>query len=592
MKNLRTLFIKTFLIGAGLLLGIALLVIMVFDNLNVGRFDLTAEQVYKLSPSVEKILSRLEAPIEITYYVSSSEKMPTKWKNLERDVIDKLEELKLASKGRVTYKVFDPSAEEEREAFEERRAKEKQEKTGEASKPASRKRIAERLAEKGVVPFGVQSAERDEFAVKRIYSSLVLSYLDRKEDVIEEVRPEMFGSLEYEIVSRIFKLIATKRPKVGFFPDQPETPPQYRQFQQEPPDAYGMAVELLRNAGYDVVRTNITKEDTIPGDIQTMVLMIDEPLTERQFYEIDRLVHKGVRLVLAGQMYNYQIYPSRSGAGGGFDVQAMPTRININGLVKNYGFEIDDKIFMDRSAAFVQVPTYRTRRMGIFQIQEQRYEPVSKPVIIKVNQENINNRVSVANKITELFYMYGSRLNLYDEILKKDNLKATVLFTSSNHSWTTESFGYRPVDTSEPASGEFLRRQPLGVLIEGTFSSRYLDQQPPKWSGEGSGVDSTAAPLITGPAVPTKIIAYGCSNMFKDDVLRAVDSHKALLLNSVDALTLGDELIHIRAKNIEARRIKETSAFGKSLAKFFVVWFPALCFVALGVVLTMRRKMK
>ncbi|MDZ7270134.1 MAG: GldG family protein [candidate division KSB1 bacterium] len=591
MKNLRKLFIRTFLIGSALLVGIALLVIMVFDNLNLGRFDLTAEQVYKLSPSVEKILSRLEAPIEITYYVSSSEKMPTKWKNLERDVIDKLEELKLASKGRVTYKVFDPSAEEEREAFEERRAKEKEEK-GEAAKPVQRKRIAERLAEKGVVPFGVQSAERDEFAVKRIYSSLVLSYLDRKEDVIEEVRPEMFGSLEYEIVSRIFKLIATKRPKVGFFPSQPEYPEQYRQFQQAPPDPYNMAVELLRNAGYDVVRTNITKDDTIPGGIQTMVLMVDEPLTERQLYEIDRLVHKGVRLVLAGQMYNYQIYPSRGGAPGSFDVQAMPTRININGLVKNYGFEIDSKIFMDRSAAFVQVPTYRTRRMGIFQIQEQRYEPVSKPVIIKVNQENINDRVSVANKITELFYMYGTKLNLFDEILKKDNLKATVLFTSSNHSWTTESLGYRPVDTSEPASGDFLRRQPLGVLIEGTFSSRYAEQPPPKWPSEGSGVDSSAAPLITGPGTPNKIIAYGCSNMFKDDVLRAVDSHKALLLNSVDALTLGDELIHIRAKNIEARRIKETSAFGKSLAKFFVVWFPALGFVALGVFLTMRRKMK
>ena len=100
MKDLKKQFIKTFIIGVVLLTGIALLINMIFDNLNLGRFDLTAEQVYELSPSVKKILSRLDAPIELTYYVSSSEKMPTKWKNLERDVIDKLEELKLVSNGK------------------------------------------------------------------------------------------------------------------------------------------------------------------------------------------------------------------------------------------------------------------------------------------------------------------------------------------------------------------------------------------------------------------------------------------------------------------------------------------------------------
>ena len=80
MKDLKKSFIITFVIGAVLLAGIIILVNMVFDNLNFGRFDLTAEQLYKLSPAVEKIFAKLEAPITITYYVSSSEKMPTKWK--------------------------------------------------------------------------------------------------------------------------------------------------------------------------------------------------------------------------------------------------------------------------------------------------------------------------------------------------------------------------------------------------------------------------------------------------------------------------------------------------------------------------------
>ncbi len=603
MKNLKKQFIQTFVIGAVLLTGVALLVNMIFDNLNIGRFDLTAEQVYKLSPSVGKILSRLEAPIEITYYVSSSEKMPTKWKNLERDVIDKLEELKLASNGKLTYTVFDPSAEEEKEAYEESKQNEEKEKAvlegAKAKKPVSTKKIAEKLYEKGVIPFGVQSTERDEFAVKRIYSSIILSYLDRKEDVIEEVRPEIFGNLEYEIMSRIYKLISNKRPKIAFYPSNPEIPPQYRRqyMQQQPPDFYSSAVQLLKDSGYDVKRTNIKKDDPIPEDIQTMVLFLDQPINERQQYEIDRLVNKGVNLVMAAQNYNYQIIPSRTEKAGSFDVQAMPSQLNINSLVKNYGFEFDENIFLDRSAAFIQIPVYQTRRMGMFQVQEQRYEPVSKPVIIKVNPENINNDVSISNKISELFYLYGTKINISKEILEKDTLNVMTLFTSSSHSWTTESMGYRPVDTSEPGSDGFLKRQPLGILVEGTFESAYKDKEIPQWpaEAEGESEQAVAEPVessFTGTAKPSKIIAYGCSNMFKSDVLESVISHKALLLNSVDALTLGDDLINIRSKNIVARRIEETSSVGKALSKAFVVWFPPLIFIFLGIYLTIRRKVR
>jgi len=586
-----------------LLAGIVIAVNMIFSNINIGRFDLTANSVYKLSPSVGKILSKLEAPIDVTYYVSSSEKMPTQWKNLERDVIDKLEELKMASRGNLNYTVFDPSAEEEKEAYEEIKEKEAEEKEEEKDviqpeqKPKiSRKKIAERLYERGVIPFGVQSTDRDELSVKRIYSSIVLSYLDRKEDVIEEVRPETFGNLEYDIMSRIYKLISNKRPKIGFYPAQPEIPPQYRQYyQQQPQDQYTFAEKLLRESGYDVTRTNIKKDAPIPDDIQTMLLMIDQPLNERQLYEIDKLIHKGVRIIMAAQQYNYQITPSRNEPGQ-FDLRGMPSRLNINTLVKDFGFELDDKVFMDRNTAYIQIPVYQTRRMGMFQIREQRFEPVTKPVIIKVNAENINSEVSISNKISEIFYMYGSRMLVHKEIMKENNLNFKTLFTSSNFSWTREGMGYGNIDVSEPASEDVLKRQTLGLLVEGKFKSKYVDQTIPKWPAEpGATADTTEQDMpseITGDSNENKIIAMGCSNLFKNDILQSVNSHKALLLNSVDALTLGDDLINIRSKNIAARRIKATSGVAKALSKAFVVWFPPLVLVGLGIFVTLKRKKK
>ena len=62
---------------------------------------------------------------------------------------------------------------------------------------------------------------------------------------------------------------------------------QYRN--QTPPDMYEQTVALLKQVGYDVTRTNIKIDDPIPGDIQTMIVMMDQPLNERQMYEIDKL---------------------------------------------------------------------------------------------------------------------------------------------------------------------------------------------------------------------------------------------------------------------------------------------------------------
>ena len=593
MKNLKKQFLTTFIAGGCLLGGIALLLNMVFSNFNFGRFDLTADQVYRLSPAVSSILEKLEAPIEITYYVSSSEKMPTQWKNLERDVIDKLEDIKRASKGKLTYEVFDPSVEEEKEALEEKKAED--ENTPEKEHAAARKKIAERLYEKGVIPFGVQSAERDEFAVKRVYSSIVLSYLDRKEDVIEEVRPETFGNLEYEIMSRVYKLIANRRPRIGFYPGQPEIPPQYRQYyQQAPPDLYDNTVELLKQQGYDITRTNITEDDPIPQDITTMVVMVDQPLEERQLYELDKLLYKGVHMVLAGQTYNYQVMPAPNKPGE-FMLRAMPTQMNLSELLKPEGIEFEKDMFMDKNTAYIQVPVYQNRNLGFMQVREQRMQPVTKPVMIRVAPENINRKTSITNKLTDVFYMYGTRLILNEPLLKELGIKTETLFTSSDVSWTQPGYGYGPVNEEQPESNLILSRQPLALYLEGKFTPKFAEGNIPAWQsepGQESPKTEDQPTELTGDPAENKVILFGASNIFKSDMIQSIPGHQALLTNCVDALTLGDDLIKIRSKNIAARQIRETGPAGKAAAKFFVVWVPALLFVAAGIYLNVQRRKK
>jgi len=600
-KDRNKQFVVTFVTGAVLLGAIVILINMIFSNLQVGRFDLTANNIYTISPSVKKIFSDLEAPIEATYYVSSSEKMPTEWKNLEQDVRDLLKELQLTSNSMFSYKVFDPSEEEEKAALQAKNEKNEEESSlltsEEEQDKITHERIAERLYEKGVIPFGVRSTSRDEFAIKRVYSSIVLSYLDRKEEVIAEVRPSTFGNLEYDIMSRIYKLITNKRPKIGFYPSQPEIPPQYRRYYQgqTPPDQYTEVVKLLQENGYNVQRTNIKKDDPVPDDIKTMILCLDQPLNERQLYEIDKLVHNGVHIIMAGQMFNYQI--ARSQKPGEFDLRGMPTRLNINDLIKEYGLEIDDHMFMDKSTTYIQVPVYETKKMGIFQVKQQRYEPVTKPVLIKVETNNINQSLSISNGVNNIAYMYGNRLIVNEKKMDDNNITYENLFTSSNYSWTRRPYGYN-VNINPPEPDQILKHEPLGIYMEGIFTSKYKGQQPPEWepdqdenteSSDESSIDTTS---ITGDPQENKFILFGCSNLFKNNILSSVSSHKSLLLNSVDALTLGEELINIRSKNFEARRISEVSAAGKAISKIFVIGFPIVIFILAGFYINIKRKNK
>ncbi len=599
-KDLNKQFVITFITGAVLLVAIIIMVNMIFNNINIGRFDLTANKIYTISPSVRKIFSNLEAPIEATYYVSSSEKMPTEWKNLEQDVRDLLKELELASNSMFNFKVFDPSKEEEMEALQAKKENEEDESLLTSDNQEDRithKRIATRLYEKGVIPFGVRSTKRDEFAVKRVYSSIVLSYLDRKEDVIAEVRPSTFGNLEYDIMSRIYKLITNKRPHIGFYPSTPEIPEEYRRYYrgQTPPDQYTEAVNLLKQNGYNVTRTNIKKDDPIPEDIKTMILFLDQPLNKRQLYEIDKLIHDDVQVIMAGQMFNYQIM--RSQEPGEFDLQGMPTRLNSNAITKNYGFEIDDMMFMDKITTYIQIPVYETKKMGIFQVQQQRYEPVTKPVLIRVESNNINQKLSISNGIDALAYMYGNRLIINEKIIKDNDLFYETLFTSSNYSWTRRAYSYS-VDTNPPEPDQVLKHEPLGIYLEGKFPANYKDKKPPAWeSGLDENEDNPEESVIdtsgfTGESKESKIIFFGCSNLFKNNILASIEGHKSLLLNSVDALTLGDELIHIRSKNFQTRKISEIGAAGKAASKIFVIGVPIVIFILSGFYINIKRKNK
>jgi len=183
---LRMRTTKGFAFGCILLIGIGIFLNGIFRDMHLGRMDLTEDKIFTVSPATKRVFERLKVPIRVTYYVSSKDKLPTPMKDMPRDVGDILEELKRLSP-KFSYKIVNP--EDIPDEIED-------------------------IHKKGILPFSAQTIEHDALNIKRIYSAISVGYLDKKEEIIPQVVPDSLGSLEYDLVSRIYRLTLTSKPKI------------------------------------------------------------------------------------------------------------------------------------------------------------------------------------------------------------------------------------------------------------------------------------------------------------------------------------------------------------------------------------------
>ena len=568
---------KGFWLGASILLAIGLFLNGILYNVRLKRIDLTSDQLYTVSAATQRVFERLKVPISVTYYVSSKEKLPTPMKEIARDVEDILEELSQLSP-KFTYRIVDPSAIPDK--------------------------IPE-LQKKGIVPFNAQTIEQDAVNIKRIYSALSIAYLDKKEEIIPQIVPQSLGSLEYDLVSKIFRLTLEKRPKVALLAPTSDIDPQtamlMRQMgQRVPMDEFNTLQELLTDVGYNVEKIRLEKNSPIPEDATLLVILEPGQLNERQQYEISNFLNRGGKLFIAVQRIKYDY----SEGANGMTATAQQLPSNINDLLAPYGLEVDGNMLFDKRHAVLSIATQR--KIGMFTALVQM--PVNFPMQIEVLPDQMNQELSVTDRIPGLLYLWGTALKLDRETLDKKGLKTTILFSSSQESWT-RPYHFGPLtlqDLHPPVSGKEMKPRPLALLVEGQFPNTFEGKEIPPWPGSSEkekknekkdelespkenteqGKEKTAEP--TTPQ-KSQIILTGCAEMFKDNVIGAM-GNASFLLNSMDALGLGEELIHIRSKSQVQRFLPPISAQAKLLWRGFTIFTAPVIWIIFGVLRAANRK--
>ncbi|GAB6111077.1 Gldg family protein [Desulfomicrobium salsuginis] len=528
-------FAALFAACAGLCLGIGLVFNALAGDASLGRFDWTEGKVHTVSDASRRILSGLKVPVQVTYYVTPAEDMPTEIKTLERDVMDRLEELRLASGGMVSFKRVHMRAANvvDSDPFGASRDK---------ADP-----LEKRMLEKGVEPFSVSAMRQTGSVSNLIYSSIGVAYKDRAEEIIPRIVPDSLGELEYMLVSTVYRQTLDRQPVVALIGG----------------DGFGLLRQVLEHEKFQVRPVELTPDSPMPADADVILALAPANLDERQAWELQAALASGKKTILALQtsQWNYDM------AAGNIAVQRMPVRSGLEEWLRDLGVTVENKALMDPQNTAIQVS--RSRLDQVFG----GGMSLTLPIHIVLTRDNMNPDDPLTARLENLFYLWGAALTPDPQALAAKGLNATVLASSSPGSWLADvQGGLTQRDIEPPAEG--LGSHPAVIRLTGQFPPP--PEPAPAWAGNA---DAAGERRIDAIQTPGELLLIGGATMFGDDLLQ---SNIELVLNAVDAMAHGTDLIQIRGKKLVPRYILDVAPEEASFWKFATYCLPGLVIAGLA----------
>lgn len=287
------------LIGAVLLFAVNIFASTFFHS---ARVDLTEGNLYTLADGTRSVLSKIQEPVTLRFYVSKKQLAGLPGVNSYAVRVEEmLKELERAADGKLRLLILDP------EPFSEE--------------------------EDRAVAYGLQGVPLDDTGATTFYFGLVGSNALDKEEVIPFFNPDRAEYLEYDLAKLIHQLSTNKEPVIGLISTIPlEGPPTERFFQPgmgEPLVIYEQMQQLFD------VRNLETTVDRIPEDVNVLMLVHPKELTDKTLYAIDQFVLGGGRALVFVDPYAESAEPSNPMMGG-----QPPAASDLNKLLQSWGVEL------------------------------------------------------------------------------------------------------------------------------------------------------------------------------------------------------------------------------------------------------------
>lgn len=220
------------------------------------RVDLSARGANSLHPTTESALAELEGELVVRAYLSRH-KLPESLLPRVRGVLDLLEDLEQAGRGKVHLEIVDPATPEVQEAAER----------------------------EGVKRFQLQVQDGEGgVSLRTVYAGVVLFYEGRPPSAIP-VALDARGGLEYQVALAL-RTLTQRRPRIAFGGTGGISPDQV-------PEAAGALRRLA-----SIEHLDLTQTAAVDSRVDLAVFLAPRPPSEREAYALDQHLQRGGKLLL------------------------------------------------------------------------------------------------------------------------------------------------------------------------------------------------------------------------------------------------------------------------------------------------------
>ena len=524
MVNKRIKYGGNTLAFVAIILGILALI----NFLSTRRFiraDLTEDKRYTISKATRNVLDTLDDIVTITAYFSTN---PAEVAQIRRDVRDVLEEYNAFSK-KLQIDFVNPAE------FDDGQKQE--------------------LRFKGIPEVQINVVKKDKAEIANVYMGISIGY-SGKEEILPVVRST--ANLEYEITSTILKVTTKEAKTVGFLTGHGEFDINAQNYQQ-----FRQLLDKNGQGQYNLTPVSFQDGKAVDSTVATLVVAgVQQPLTERDKYELDQFIMRGGRAI-------FLVDPIQMQPG---TLQATPLITGLNDLLEHYGVKLGNNLLLDRQ--FHDTARFQQGFMTVIQPY---------PYFVKIVKPNFSKEHSITNQLEVLTLPWTSSL----EIVSKEGITATSLAKTGESGQSVQ--GYYNLMPNAPIPSAESQVYTVAVALEGKFKSFYADKEippVPTTADEANASDDqtlTAAQDADARATrteseQTQIVVVGTAQFLTQLRPDGVN----FFLNTVDWLTLGDALIGIRSHTITDRPLREVSEIEKNFIKYLCIVGVPLIVIVFG----------
>lgn len=370
---------------------------------------------------------------------------------------------------------------------------------------------------------------------------------------------------------------------------------------QQNPDVLSNFSSLVSQT-YSIKPINL-KDASIPDSLNCLVIARPtEKFSDYDLYQIDQALMKGTNLALFLDAFK-EIQPNNQQRFGMNQPPSyVPLDTGLEKLLAHYGIRIKKSYVLDENCHKQRLP----QSMGGGQ------RPIYFAPIIK--NKFINHNVKFMRGIKGLVAVKISPLELDNDQISKNKLKAVKLFSSSKKSWEMrQHINLNPMFIRPPSSTDEFQSFPLAYMIEGEFPSFFAGKPIPEKKSPDADTETKKdkknppestdkkVPLdlskikgqggVISKGKPAKIFLMASSDMLKNNVLDTEGNspNDLLVLNTIDALNHRQNIAMMRSKLVNFNPLKDTGTLTKTFVKSFnIVGLPVLV-IFLGLLVWMRR---